>query len=97
MEKTVYKTTLTLSIIEPGDYLKLGTSEEEYDKSFPTAEQAIEKAKQLFDKYQVSKTKDVYSVVSVWAAVWPVVINEQGSKQGPRIFNLYKDQKTPKQ
>ena len=92
MKKTVYRTTLTLSIIEPGDYVKLGTDEEEYNNTFPTAEEAIEKAKKLFDEYQVSDTKEVWSIISVWAAVWPVVIDEQGSRTGKRIFNLYKNQ-----
>lgn len=92
MKKTVYRTTLTLSIIKPYDYTKLGTDEEEYNNTFSTTEEAIEKAKKLFNEYQVSDTKEVYSIVSVWAAVWPVVIDEQGSKTGKRIFNLYKNQ-----
>ena len=97
MKKTFYRTILALSIIEPEDYLKLGTSETEFNELFPTAELAIKKVKQLFNKYKVSKTKEVYSIVSIWAAVWPVDVNEHGSKSGERILNLYKNQETSQQ
>lgn len=90
METTVYKTTLILAIIGSEDYA-IGIDQEVYNKIFPTAEEAIEKAKQLFNEYQVSNTNEVNSISMVWAAVWPVVKNEQGSKTGDRIFNLYKD------
>lgn len=94
MEKKIYITTLLLTIIEPDDYLRLGTDEEEYNNIFPIEKDAIKKAKQLFEEYQVSKTKEVNSVVGVWAAVWLVVTNEQGAKTRKRIFNLYKNQET---
>lgn len=91
METTVYKTVLTLTVIETEDYLELGTDEEEFNNLFPSEAVAIKKAEQLFNKYNPNGY-----VKSVWAAVWPIVIDENGAKQGERVFNLYKDKETTK-
>ena len=91
MKITLYKTALTLSVIEPGDYLNLGTEEEEFNNLFPSEAVAVKKAEELFNKYN---TNDY--VIGVWAAVWPIEIDENGAKQGKRVFNLYKDKEINK-